>query len=297
MDHEPRPPMTVWCHPRLPSVRVVRVERRDRPWVGTSEGFGVAAVLRGAFEAWYRGRTTTHRAGTIKLKEPGEIQRDLRVHAAFSLQIALFPVAAVAVAADALGLPGKVQFAAQPEAPRATIDAVFAMHAALADPATPGPELDERVTAGLTAVVATCGEGRAAPPIDRRSRAVRRAYDAIRADLTVAIALDELAAHAGVDKYRLVRAFRAEVGVPPYEFLTQLRVARAANLLGRGRTVADVAASVGLYDESQLHRHFRRIVGVTPGRFSRAVAAPRARRRILQDRPSAAPRPAASSAP
>jgi AraC-like DNA-binding protein len=28
------------------------------------------------------------------------------------------------------------------------------------------------------------------------------------------------------------------------------------------------AVSVGFYDQSQLHRHFKRIVGVTPGVFA-----------------------------
>ena len=34
---------------------------------------------------------------------------------------------------------------------------------------------------------------------------------------------------------------------------------------------AEVAATVGLYDQSLLHRHFKRILGVTPGAFARAV--------------------------
>jgi AraC-like DNA-binding protein len=72
-------------------------------------------------------------------------------------------------------------------------------------------------------------------------------------------------ASAGLDKFHLVRAFRAEVGVPPYEFLTHLRIARARELLRRGVLVADAAQAV-----SQLHRHFRRIVGVTPGAYAKS---------------------------
>lgn len=67
-----------------------------------------------------------------------------------------------------------------------------------------------------------------------------------------------------------MRAFRAEVGLPPYEYLTYLRVWRARELLRGGKRVADAAAEVGFYDESQLHRHFRRIVGVTPGAYARS---------------------------
>jgi len=97
--------------------------------------------------------------------------------------------------------------------------------------------------------------------------------------------LDELAAHAGLDKFHLVRAFRAEVGLPPYEYLTHMRVARVKELLERGVRVAEAAQSVGFYDESQLHRHFRRIVGITPGSFSRGFAGSA---RTSQHRPSGA---------
>jgi AraC-like DNA-binding protein len=33
----------------------------------------------------------------------------------------------------------------------------------------------------------------------------------------------------------------------------------------------EVAPQVGLYDQSQLNRHFRRIVGTTPGAYARRV--------------------------
>lgn len=38
-----------------------------------------------------------------------------------------------------------------------------------------------------------------------------------------------------------------------------------------GLSQAEVAVSVGFYDQSQLHRHFKRILGLTPGAFACAV--------------------------
>lgn len=78
-----------------------------------------------------------------------------------------------------------------------------------------------------------------------------------------------IAAYARLDKFRLCRAFRAVVGVPPYEYLIRLRVIRAAELLASGVSTAEIAVQVGFCDESQLSRHFRRIIGVPPGRFRR----------------------------
>jgi len=111
---------------------------------------------------------------------------------------------------------------------------------------------------------------------------VRRARAFLHDALADKITLDDLAAYAGLDKFHLVRAFRCEVGLPPYEYLTHLRVCRARELLRRGVLVAEAAQTVGFYDESQLHRHFRRILGVAPGVYARSFVSSE---RIRQHRP------------
>jgi AraC-like DNA-binding protein len=55
--------------------------------------------------------------------------------------------------------------------------------------------------------------------------------------------------------------------MPPHAYLTHLRIQRAKELLADGVRASAVAARVGLYDQSQLTRHFRRIVGTTPARY------------------------------
>jgi AraC-like DNA-binding protein len=262
--------------PDTPSVTgMLRVEREDRLKVTYAEHFTVVVVYDGAFDGWYRGGVRTHVAGALKLKEPGEVHRDLRVHAPFTLQGAGFAPALVAAAADAMGLRGAVRFRAPGFAPgeRATRLA-FAMHAALVrDGAT---ELERATLVAETLSEIVC----ASPPLQSQTapRAVRRARAFLHDALADKITLDDLAAHAALDKFHLVRAFRGEVGLPPYEYLTHLRVARARELLRRGVRVAEAAQAVGFCDESQLHRHFRRIVGVPPGVYARSfVPAGRAR--------------------
>jgi AraC-like DNA-binding protein len=242
-----------------------RVEREDRGKVTFAEHFMVVVVYEGSFDGWYRGRVRTLGAGSLKLKEPGELHRSLRVHAPFTLQGAGFAPEQIARAADGLGLRGPVHFKAAEFAPgeRATRLA-FALHAALVQDDASELERGTLAAETLSEVLGTSSRGERAPLAVRRARAFL--HDA-RAEKTN---LDELAEHAGLDKFHLVRAFRTEVGVPPYEYLTQLRVSQARMLLQRGRRVAEVAQAVGFYDESQLHRHFRRIVGVTPGVYARS---------------------------
>jgi AraC-like DNA-binding protein len=138
----------------------------------------------------------------------------------------------------------------------------------------------ERTTLASETLLALVG----APAPTRAPRAVQRAREYLRGALARPVSLDELARHVAHDKFHLARAFRAHVGLPPYAYLTQLRVARARELLRAGASPAQAAASVGFCDESQLHRHFRRIVGVTPGVYAASV---RARSTVLPTLPKA----------
>ena len=102
------------------------------------------------------------------------------------------------------------------------------------------------------------------------SRPVRRALEYIRERLGDSITLDHLADYADLDKFHLCRAFRTQIGMPPHTYLTHLRIARAKELLHRGERASDVAPQVGFYDQAQLTRHFRRLVGTTPARYGKS---------------------------
>ena len=78
--------------------------------------------------------------------------------------------------------------------------------------------------------------------------------------------------------FALLRAFRAETGLPPHAYLNQIRVRLARRLLDDGLAPAVVAAEAGFADQAHLTRHFKRVVGVPPGAYQRE-------RRNVQDRP------------
>ncbi len=254
--------------PETPSVTgMLRVDNEDRLKTTYAEHFTVVVVYEGAFDGWYRGGVRAHEKGSLKLKEPGEVHRDLCVHAPFTLQGAGLSPSLVAQAADAVGLRGAPHFKASGFGPgeRAT-GLAFALHDALVSESASEIERATLAVETLTEVLS------ATPPSPRRApRAVRRARAFLHDALADRITLDDLAEYAALDKFHLVRAFRSEVGLPPYEYLTHLRVSRARELLRRGMIVAEAAQAVGFYDESQLHRHFRRIVGVAPGAYAKSL--------------------------
>ena len=81
--------------------------------------------------------------------------------------------------------------------------------------------------------------------------------------------LDEMAAVARLSLFHFARQFKAATGLPPHQYVIVRRVERARELLhvGTDLSLAEVAAHAGFLDQSQFSRHFKRLVGVTPGQF------------------------------
>ncbi|MFJ3922307.1 AraC family transcriptional regulator [Streptomyces sp. NPDC090022] len=92
------------------------------------------------------------------------------------------------------------------------------------------------------------------------------------ARLVRGVTLDEAATLLHAHPTHLVRAFGAAFGIAPHQYLTARRVERARRLLLDGQPPGHVAAAAGFYDQSHLARHFKRLVGTTPGRFVRPPA-------------------------
>jgi AraC family transcriptional regulator len=81
--------------------------------------------------------------------------------------------------------------------------------------------------------------------------------------------LAQLAAVVGLNPYHFARQFKAATGLPPHQYVILRRVERARHLLQAGTdlSLAEVALHAGFCDQSQFCRHFKRLVGVTPGQF------------------------------
>lgn len=104
--------------------------------------------------------------------------------------------------------------------------------------------------------------GRLAP------HALRAVEDYIHVHLDQNIALADLADVAQLSEFHFARLFKQTTGLPPHQFVIRQRVTRAKRLIAAGRlSLAQIAIDVGFSDQSQLNRHFKRLVGVTPKRF------------------------------
>ncbi|MGP3953370.1 AraC family transcriptional regulator [Streptomyces sp. 7N604] len=110
-----------------------------------------------------------------------------------------------------------------------------------------------------------------ASALPRRDRSVaHRMRELLDERALDGVSLAEAAQLVHAHPTHLVRAFTGEFGIAPHQYLMTRRVDRARRLLLDGQPPGAVAAAAGFYDQSHLTRHFKRIVGVTPGRYARA---------------------------
>jgi AraC family transcriptional regulator len=121
--------------------------------------------------------------------------------------------------------------------------------------------------------------GRPGRPPDRRGppaltgAALGRVLTYVHDNLGEDLGLDTLADLAGVDRYHFGRCFKAATGSPPYRYVVERRLERAAELLRRSADpIADIAYQVGFSSQSHLTTAFRRRYGTTPNAFRRATA-------------------------
>jgi AraC-like DNA-binding protein len=241
----------------VPGLRAVRWWT-DELYARMKETYTITRVESGHSEWWRDGVLRRSAPGSFQITQPGDVHREISRDGPITLQIVSLPAPIVESVIGNVRLHN--QFAANDErasAFRRLHDAVQAGVDRLA--------LEVSVAEAITALAAI-GDTRCV-----HTRPVRRAIELLRAQLAQTVTLDDLAAHAGLDKFHLCRAFRAQVGMPPYAYLTHLRIARAKELLAAGMKPSEIAPQIGLYDQSQLNRHFRRIVGTTPARYARSV--------------------------
>ncbi len=110
-------------------------------------------------------------------------------------------------------------------------------------------------------------ERAALPAPGNENAAVKRATEYLTDNFQTNVSLEALAKVSYLSPFHLLRVFRKTVGLPPHEFVINLRVQHAKRLLLQGRTLSDVAYESGFFDQSHFHRHFKRIMGIPPGRF------------------------------
>jgi AraC family transcriptional regulator len=107
-----------------------------------------------------------------------------------------------------------------------------------------------------------------APRLQQFSNAqVRRLTDYIQANLDCALNASDLANLVQLRPRQFSRMFSSTFGTTPHRYIMRERVARAKNLLSKGRPLVEIACDLGFASQSHFSCTFHKAIGVSPGRF------------------------------
>jgi|GEM_PF-3255213 len=144
-----------------------------------------------------------------------------------------------------------------------------------AEEKAPGYELMTR--AGLMELLAivhrrACGwKERTGSPLSY-PEPVRLALAFMETNVTKPLTLAEIANAAHLSKQHFCRVFHKTVGIPPLRYLMRLRLRVAKGVLWQeNATVKEAGFAAGFEDQHHFTRVFRRLEGITPTEFRRAV--------------------------
>lgn len=116
-----------------------------------------------------------------------------------------------------------------------------------------------------------CSVAQADAPAPAMPPLVAAALAAIRKNYAGLYGVEELSESLGVSKCHLVRVFSEAVGMPPGQYLTQVRLEAAKQLLTHREYPLEVVASLcGFSGANYLCRVFRRHVGQSPAQWRAA---------------------------
>jgi AraC family transcriptional regulator len=98
----------------------------------------------------------------------------------------------------------------------------------------------------------------------------KRALDHIEAHLGSQIEIQEIAKLVALSRSHFSRIFKRCVGFSPRAYISARRVEQAKLMMRcTSERLSDIAVVCGFADQPHLNRHFRRIVGMSPGLWRR----------------------------
>lgn len=99
-------------------------------------------------------------------------------------------------------------------------------------------------------------------------RRMQRAAQHVRLHLSENIRLEDMAAAAGLSAFHFSRMFKKTTGLTPHRYLMNARLEKAKALLREcERSLTEIAAECGFWDQSHMSKVFRRLAGISPVQY------------------------------
>jgi len=237
----------------------------------THDTFAIGVIEGGVQATYYNGSTHIATSRDICLINPGEVHTGFSPHPSGWTYHVFYPEASLLekVASEILPRAGGLPHFSSPVIKDPFLAACILSFLDALDLSDITVEREARLYSVLAHMISRHADGRQAYPGGHRGEtaAVKALLEYLDDRFTENVTLRELSAITNLSEFHLLRTFRATVGLPPHAYVIQKRVNHARRLLSRGLAITDVSLEAGFADQSHFTRVFKKIVGVTPGRY------------------------------
>jgi AraC-like DNA-binding protein len=261
----------IWRPTTEAGIEVLQIRNTEKRCGMFHERFAISLCQSGTGTVRYRGRTAEHDLGSLFFLEPGEVHSSPAAVGPLGWDVVFVDEPILLAAADHARIRGRMHWRSIVAHDRDAVRIFSQALSAFRDRGDPGAT-QSALSDLLDVLLRHHAEGGNDAKISLRDTAlVRKLRKRLLDQVQEPVSLVALAADFGISVCHMVRCFSAETGVPPHQYLLQLRIERARGLLAHGRPSIEVAHELGFADQSHFHRHFTKLVGVTPGRYARAA--------------------------
>lgn len=228
-------------------------------------------VIHAGVKSFRRGRSREYAApGSLSVVNPGEMHTGEREHGPELIYAALYvPEAALATMLSRSG--GDCSIVRQSVIDDPDIWRSLAEAHRLAMAGDDAAAAEEAMVKGVSHLFERYGASRHADADASCPRAVNRAVEFLQACACDRISLEDASRASGVGLFHLIRLFQKHLGLTPYAYLTQIRIAKSRELLRLGEPVAQVALDVGFADQAHFTKRFKQLTGTTPALYARSM--------------------------
>ena len=231
------------------------------------EEYAIGIILAGAETHICRGTSFKAFSGDLMLTNPEEAHSNKSVGTEYRI-LAIRPETLSRIAGDVIGRIHETPHFANPIVKDSSMFRLLLnLHLKLEQNASP-LELESEFISTIGLLLARQNKNKSIfQPVGKERGYIKLAQDYLKSHAAENVSLAELAAITSLSPFHLLRVFRNQVGVPPHEYQTQIRIIHARRLIRSGHSISEAALETGFFDQSHLSRNFKRIVGITPGQY------------------------------
>ena len=100
---------------------------------------------------------------------------------------------------------------------------------------------------------------------------INRVIEMIREYYNRDFTLEDLAGEANLSQYHFIRAFKNQTGQTPHDFLMNIRIEKAKELMHRNLNITEVCLQCGFNNHSHFTTVFKKKVGLTPTQYRQVL--------------------------